>query len=86
MTQQGVDLRVTVLVRKVFREGVMKYSEFRRWLKKQGCTFETHEGGSGHITVVNPKSGKRTQLPAHGAGKDLKTGLVEGIKKQLGLK
>jgi mRNA interferase HicA len=30
----------------------MKYSEFRRWLKKQGCTFETHEGGSGHITVL----------------------------------
>lgn len=29
----------------------MKYSEFRRWLKKQGCTFDTHEGGSGHINV-----------------------------------
>jgi hypothetical protein len=31
----------------------MKYSEFRRWLKKQGCTFETHDGGSGHITVIH---------------------------------
>lgn len=62
----------------------MKYSEFRRWLKKRGCTFETHEGGSGHITVRY--KGRKSQLPAHGAGKDLKTGLVEGIKKQLGLK
>lgn len=62
----------------------MKYSEFRRWLKKHGCTFETHEGGSGHVHVIY--NGKRSQLPAHGAGKDLKKGLVEGIKKQLGLK
>lgn len=29
---------------------------------------------------------RKTQLPAHGANKELKTGLVEGIKKQLGLK
>jgi len=62
----------------------MNYAEFRRWLKKQGCTFETHEGGSGHITVLY--RGRRSQLPAHGSGKDLKTGLVETIKKQLGLK
>ena len=60
------------------------YSEFRRWLAKQGCKFETHEGGSGHITVIY--KGRRTQLPAHGKGKDLGKGLVEAIKKQLGLK
>jgi mRNA interferase HicA len=60
------------------------YAEFRRWLAKRGCTFETHEGGSGHITVVY--KGKRTQLPAHGSRKDLGKGLVEDIKKQLGLK
>jgi mRNA interferase HicA len=62
----------------------MKYSEFRRWLKKQGCEFETHEGGSGHITVTY--KGRKSQLPAHGQGKDLGTGLVQSIKKQLGLK
>lgn len=62
----------------------MNYAEFRRWLKTQGCTFETHEGGSGHITVRY--KGRRSQLPAHGSGKDLKKGLVEAIKKQLGLK
>ena len=62
----------------------MKYSEFRRWLKKQGCTFKNHEGGSGHVHVIY--KGRISQLPPHGAGKELKTGLVEGIKKQLGLK
>ena len=56
----------------------MNYSEFRRWLAKRGCTFETHEGGSGHITVKY--KGKKTQLPAHGKGKDLGTGLVHTIK------
>ena len=58
----------------------MNYGEFRRWLAKLGCTFENHEGGSGHITVRY--GDKRTQLPTHGKGK----GLVESIKKQLGLK
>jgi len=62
----------------------MNYSEFRRWLAKQGCTFETHEGGSGHITVRYKD--KKTQLPAHGKGKELGKGLVDAIKKQLGLK
>ncbi len=60
------------------------YPELRRWLAKQGCTFETHEGGSGHITVR--LGDKKTQLPAHGKGKDLKKGLVQKIKKDLGLR
>ncbi len=60
------------------------YSEFRRWLAKQGCTFETHKGGSGHITVR--RGTKKSQLPAHGKGKELGKGLVQAIKKDLGLK
>ena len=62
----------------------MNYAEFRRWLAKQGCTFETHEGGSGHVTVRYKD--RKTQLPAHGSGKDLGKNLVHSIKKQLGLK
>ena len=62
----------------------MNYKEFRRWLSKHGCTFETHEGGSGHITVRFGE--KLTQLPAHGSRHDLRKGLVEKIKKELGLK
>jgi mRNA interferase HicA len=62
----------------------MNANELKRWLAKQGCTFETHRGGSGHLTV---RLGERTsQLPMHGANKELGTGLVNKIKKDLGLK
>ena len=61
----------------------MNASELRRWLKKQGCTFETHKGGSGHITI---RRGSRTsQLPMHGARQELRKGLVAKIKKDLEL-
>lgn len=61
----------------------MNAGELRRWLRKQGCTFETHKGGSGHLTV---RRGDRTgQLPMHGARKELGRGLVAKIKKDLGL-
>jgi len=62
----------------------MTYREFRRWLARQGCTFETHKGGSGHMTVRHRD--RKSQLPAHGSGKELGKGLVEKIKKDLGLK
>ena len=62
----------------------MNSSELRRWLKKQGCTFHTHKGGSGHVTV---RRGSRTsQLPTHGASKELGPKLVAKIKKDLELK
>ncbi|GGA72489.1 hypothetical protein GCM10011385_27950 [Nitratireductor aestuarii] len=62
----------------------MNASELKRWLARQGCTFESHRGGSGHLTV---KLGDRkTQLPMHGGSKELGTRLVEKIKKDLGLK
>ncbi len=62
----------------------MNASELKRWLTKQGCTFEAHRSGSGHLTV---RRGDRTsQLPVHGAAKELGTGLVNKIKKDLGLK
>ena len=61
----------------------MKASELKRWLKKQGCTFETHKGGSGHITVR--RNDFVTQLPMHGSDKDLGKGLAAKIKKDLEL-
>jgi mRNA interferase HicA len=56
--------------------------EFKRWLTKQGCTFESGRGG--HLTVR--LGDKVTDLPMHGKHKELGTGLVNAIKKQLGLK
>jgi mRNA interferase HicA len=62
----------------------MNAAELRRWLARKGCTFENHKGGSGHVTV---RFGDRvSQLPMHGGSKELGTGLVNKIRKDLGLK
>jgi len=58
----------------------MKSSEFKRWLADRGATFEPAKGS--HLKVF--LNGKITVLPMH--SKELKTGLVQGIKKKLGLK
>jgi mRNA interferase HicA len=56
--------------------------EFKRWLAKQGCTFEPGHGG--HLIV---RLGTRMSvLPMHGKQKKLGTGLATRIKKDLGLK
>lgn len=60
----------------------MTSAEFKRWLAKQGCTFEPGKGS--HLIVR--LAGRRSVLPMHGKSKDLRTGLVEAIKKDLGLK
>ena len=65
----------------------MKSNELKRWLKKQGCSFETHKGGSGHKTIIRTLDDGtvvKSQLPMHGT--ELGTGLVNAIKKQLRLK
>lgn len=57
-------------------------SQFKRWLTQAGCTFESGKGG--HLIV---RRGERMSvLPMHGSSKELGTGLVNKIKKDLGLK
>lgn len=58
----------------------VKSSEFKRWLAAQGATFTNAKGSHLRIEL----NGKTSILPMH--SKDLKKALVEGIKKQLGLK
>ncbi len=58
----------------------MKSSEFKRWLTEQGATFKPARGS--HLKVS--LNGKNSVLPMH--NKELGTGLVHAIKKQLGLK
>jgi mRNA interferase HicA len=58
----------------------MNAKEFKRWLNKQGAIFTPGKGGHLHVFL----NGKRSVLPMHSA--ELKTGTVEAIKKQLGLK
>ena len=60
----------------------MTPAQFKRWLAKQGCTFEP--GKVGHLIVR--LGGRKTVLPMHGSRKEIKKGLEHQIKKDLGLK
>jgi mRNA interferase HicA len=60
----------------------MTSAELKRWLEKQGATFEPGRGG--HLRVF--LGGRQSVLPMHGKGRELGTGLVNSIKKDLGLK
>jgi len=60
----------------------MTSAEFKRWLHGQGCAFETGKGG--HLIVR--RGDKMSVLPMHGKQKELGTGLVNAIKRDLGLK
>jgi mRNA interferase HicA len=64
----------------VFIIGNVNSNEFKRWLAKQGATFQTTKGS--HLKIF--LNGRQSVIPMHNS--ELKTGTVEGIKKQLGLK
>jgi mRNA interferase HicA len=55
-------------------------SELKRWLAKQGCTFEE---GTRHTKVT--LGGRFSQLPRHPAA-EIRPGTLRAILKQLGLK
>ncbi len=57
----------------------MNSDQFRRYLKKQGCTFEPGKGG--HLIVR--RNGRMSVLPQHGGRKQLGTGLMRKIRKDL---
>ena len=59
----------------------MNSDQFRRYLAKQGCTFEE---GKRH-TIVR-RGDKMVALPRHGGKKQLGTGLMQVILKTLDLK
>ncbi|HZT20421.1 MAG TPA: type II toxin-antitoxin system HicA family toxin [Dongiaceae bacterium] len=59
----------------------MPSAQLKRWLAKNGCTFESVKGG--HLIVRRGEF--KSVLPMHGSKKDLGTGLVKAIKRQLGL-
>jgi mRNA interferase HicA len=60
----------------------MTSAQFKRWLEKQGCTFEPAKGG--HLRVFLGK--QASILPMHGSSKEIGKGLEHRIKKDLGLK
>lgn len=58
----------------------MNSAEFKRWLARQGATFSPGRGSHLKVTL----NSRHSVLPMHSA--EPKTGTVEAIKKQLGLK
>jgi len=54
----------------------------KKWLARQGCQFYGMK--SGHLKVV--RSGRVSHIPMHGSNRELGTGLVEKIKRDLGLR
>jgi len=63
------------------RGEVMKFSEFRRWLKAQGVTFEAGKGS--HFKIIAP-NGNRSTFADHGS-KEMPEPTRKAIIKQLGL-
>ena len=60
----------------------MTSGQFKRWLAKRGCTFESGKGGHLIVRLGN----KMSSLPMHGSRKEIGKGLEKFIKKKLGLK
>jgi mRNA interferase HicA len=67
-------------ISKIAYTGQVKSSEFKRWLARQGATFTPAKGSHFHVYL----NGRQSIIPMH--QKDIPTGTVEVIKKQLGLK
>jgi len=57
-------------------------AELKRFLAKQGAAFKPGKGSHLHVTL----NGKFTVMPMHGGRKELATGTVQKILKDLGLK
>ena len=62
----------------------MSAKQFRRWLAARGCTFHSKRAGSGHLIVS--LGDRKSELPMHGGNKQLGKGLMQKVKKDLGLK
>ncbi len=76
----GSKIYLLKIATEVFILHPVNSNEFKRWLQRQGATFQTTK--SSHLKIF--LNGRQSVMPVHNA--ELKTGTVEGIKKQLGLK
>jgi len=61
----------------------MNTKELMRLLKKAGVSFDPSRGKGGHIFAA--LGDKTTVIPQHGSNKELGTGLVRKILKDLGI-
>jgi len=61
----------------------MRYREVARKLRVLGCEELPKRGKGSHVVWLNPANGKITPVPNWGS-KDLKTGTLHAIVRQLG--
>jgi mRNA interferase HicA len=66
----------------LLHDGPVTSAELKRFLESKGCTFSSGKGGHRIVRL----GGKMSVLPMHGKSHELGVGLVNKIKKQLGLK
>jgi mRNA interferase HicA len=59
----------------------MTCNELKRWLTKQGCTFEQGKGSHQIVWL-----GKRRSVFADHGRREMPTGTVNAIKRDLGLR
>jgi mRNA interferase HicA len=62
----------------------MTYREVARKLSRLGCQEMPRKGPGSHRKWHNPATGRTTVVPDWG-GKDLKTGTLHAVVRQLGL-
>ena len=64
----------------------MNASQFERWLRRNHGILSETKSGTGHRILRNPRNGLKTDLPVHGGRKQLRTGLMHKIMRELGIK
>lgn len=70
-----MDARVHVLA--------VNSDQFLRFLVRQGCTVDRRSGKGGHVEV---RRGDRVAfVPSHGGSRQLGSGLMRAVGKQLGI-
>ena len=62
----------------------MNYRKLAKKLKALGCYEIKRRGGGTHKKWLNPATGKGTTIPDWGR-KDLKTGTISAVYRQLGI-
>ena len=80
MRAPGIEMTGFANINNIVYNRAVTSKEFKRWLAGLGAVFKAGKGS--HLKVY--LNGRQSVLPMHNA--ELKKGLVEGIKKQLGLK
>ena len=64
----------------------MNAKQFLKDLRREAPIDAFPKKGTGHVVLVNRDNGKISELPMHGGRKQLGKGLMNAIRKQLGLK